>query len=97
MGFETLIYAIFRQTFEDYNELIESGYTYSTSHTSLQTDNPCRRRKPAYSLDEIRNFLSGDWCETLLGIIEKDEDPTAGSLINQALFTNEKVFLPVYE
>lgn len=85
MGYETLVYAIFRQAFEDYNELISCGLTYSTRHKCATKDENAKRvRTPAYSLEEIQDFFNGGWCDTLLSVIDKDEDRTMLGLINTA-------------
>lgn len=97
MGFETLIYAIFRQTFEDYNELISCGMTYSTSSESAKktTLNSRYQTKPKYSIAEIQSFLRSGWCETLLTIIEKNQDVKMRQFINIALEGKEIVLLDV--
>ena len=97
MGFETLIYAIFRQTFEDYNELISCGMTYSTSSETARktTKNSKYNIKPKYSIAEIQSFLRSGWCETLLCIIEKDQDPKMKQLINIALTGKDIIPLDV--
>ena len=94
MGFETLIYAIFRQTFEDYNSLIESGKTFSTSHTT-EVKQSKYRVTPKYSISEIQDFLKSGWCDTLLGVIQKDEDKTMRQMINTALTGKETVSMDV--
>lgn len=97
MGFETLIYAIFRQTFEDYNELVSCGMRYSTSSECAKktTLNSKYRTKPKYSITEIQGFLRSEWCKTLLTIIEKDEDVEMWRLLNIALDGKETVPLDV--
>ena len=97
MGFETLIYAIFRQTFEDYNELISCGMTYSTSSETARktTKNSKYNIKPKYSIAEIQSFLRSGWCETLLCIIEKNQDPKMKQLINIALTGKDIIPLDV--
>lgn len=97
MGYETLIYAIFRQAFEDYNELISCGMTYSTSSESAKktTLNSRYHTKPKYSIAEIQGFLRGGWCETLLTIIEKDQDAKMRQFINIALEGKKTVPLDI--
>lgn len=94
MGFETLIYSIFRQTFEDYNSLIESGKTFATSHTT-EVKQSKYRVTPKYSIAEIQDFLRSGWCNTLLSIIEKDEDKTMRQMINTVLTGKETVSMDV--
>lgn len=89
MGYETLIYAIFRQCFEDYNLLIESGKTFSTSHTTLSQSK--HHPEQAYSISEIQRFLRSGWCDTLLSAINKDEDRKMRQMINTALDAKEPV------
>lgn len=89
MGFETLIYAIFKQCFEDYNLLIESGKTFSTSHTTLSQS--IHHSEQAYSISEIQGFLCSGWCNTLLSAINKDEDRKMRQMINTVLDAKEPV------
>lgn len=94
MDFETLIYAIFRQTFEDYNSLIESGRTFSTSHTTeVKQSKYCVA--PKFSILEIQDFLRSGWCDALLSVIKKDEDKTMRQMIDVALDGKETVSMDV--
>lgn len=93
---DVLINAIFRQAFEDYNSLIKSGKTYSTSNT-IEYGKSKYNLKPKYSIDEIRNFLKSNWCKTLLSIIDKEDDIEVKMLIDKVLHNNEVVPLCVVQ
>lgn len=95
MGFKTLIYMILKQAFEDYNELLSAGATYSVNHKFLQTETSFRSHKPAYAIGEIQDFFRSDWCETLLCIIEKDQDVKIRQMINTVLDGKYTVSLDV--
>lgn len=93
MDFKMLVYMIFKQAFEDYNELFSAGVTLSVNHKFIRTAAPFRRHIPAYSIDEIQEFFKSDWCETLLCFINKDQDARIRQFIDIVLGGKEIVRL----
>ena len=73
--YQKLVYAIFQQAFDDYNDLRSRGVTKNWI-----------KDEGKYSIKEIRSFLRGDWCKNLLKGI--GADVTGEELIAQLKIKN---------
>ena len=78
---ETLIYAIFKQAFDDYNDLVSRGI--SVKKTKEASNKSKYKTEGEYSMSEIKKFFRSGWCNTLLCMIGKENEPSVRQMINK--------------